>query len=184
MSFIKNLSKREKLTLVVALAVLIGVLYYIKFFEPARAEIRQLNEKTDTLRSQYTQVMMMIRRKLPQVKQSTADLQNQYKTMVTSFPSEGQVSQLLLQFEQMANEQGITMEYFSPKPMVEHGDFYELPLNVSFKSTYHEMVAFLLSLENSDKRMDVIGFDVRRSEDLTKLELQVDLNLNVYIIKG
>ena len=183
MLFFKKLSRREKLTIVIALAFLITGLYYVRFFEPVVNEIKLMREKRDSLRTQYDLVLMRIRKNLPEVRKGISELEAQYGDVLRNFPNRSEVSQFLLMIEAMATNHGMTLELFSPKPMEIEGEFYQMPIDIAFTSTYEEMVAFIYALENSAKRMDVLGFEIRRSNDLTDLELHVDMRLKVYITK-
>ncbi|AZR74505.1 hypothetical protein BBF96_14590 [Anoxybacter fermentans] len=181
---LKNLTKREKIVILVSLIALITGVYYFQYYEPLKAEEQILKEEIEGLKFQYSQILSIIKRKLPQLKKSTYNLKEQYQTIIDQFPKEKEISAILLEIEDLANEQGITLEYFSPKNMRSKGDFYELPINISFFSTYREMVGFFYALEKSQRKMEIVSFDVKASTKKSEEQLlQVDLILNIYFLK-
>lgn len=178
-----NLSKREKNMFWIALAVLVVGFYYFQLLQPVLMEKSAMEEQTDSLRQQYRDMLATIQTRLPEVKQKLADLQAEYQTRVAQFPKEAEISKFLFEIEQMASTRGIQFELFTPKRMNDRGDFYDLPVQMTFYSSYPQLVRFIYALEHSAKRMNVVALDVQKSLDPLQKGLQVDLTVNIFIAK-
>lgn len=178
-----NLSKREKTMLWMALAVLLLGLYYFQLLGPLLAEKAAMQEETGSLRQQYRVKLAAIQNQFPAVRQNLADIAVEYERLAQGFPKEAEVSKLLFQMEETASARGIKLERFAPKTLNDRGDFYELPVQLSFFSNYAQMVSFVHALETSEKRMRVITLDVKKSLDPARPELQADITVSIFIAK-
>lgn len=177
-----NLSKREKMVIVGALVVLITAFTYFQILEPIIVERRVLAEQTEGLRAQYQQTMQLIQRKMPETKKAADELEAQYAALIREFPHQKEISVYLLEIERMAQAEGIKLEYFSPKNLQDKGEFFALPIHISFFANYPAMGKFIYALENSARRMDVTTLDVK-TQPGGEGRLQVNLTVNIYIVK-
>ncbi|MCK4257342.1 MAG: type 4a pilus biogenesis protein PilO [Halanaerobiales bacterium] len=178
---LNNLTKREKWIILIAMIVLITGIYYFQFYQPLKAEKVSLESQMKTLNTQYNQTLSMIKKKMPEVQESVADKQEQYQRILEKFPRQKETSAILLEIVELADQEDIQLENFTPKNMKSIGEFYQLPIDLSFKSTYQAMIGFIYSLERSLKVMEITDLDVKAFSE--KDLLQISLTLQMYIVK-
>lgn len=180
---LERLTVRERVVIVGALLALITGLFYFQFYEPLKFERMKLEGEVEQKRFQYLQSMSLIRRKLPKLKEATSELEQQYQALLEKFPIQKEISVFLLEIEGLAKAEGIKLDYFSPKGMANQGDFYKLPINIAFFSSYQKMVAFIYALEQSPKMIEIENYDVKISPVREQGQLQVNLTVNIFIVQ-
>lgn len=178
---LERLTVRERVVILVALLVLITGVFYFQFYEPLKLERIKFEGEVEQKRIQYMQSMGLIQRKLPKLKEATSELEQQYQALVEKFPKQKEISVFLLEIEGLAKAEGIKIDYFSPKNLMNQGDFYRLPIDIAFFSSYHKMVAFIYALEQSSKMIEVENFDIKISSAREQGQLQVNLTVNIFI---
>ncbi len=180
----KNLTKREKTVIMISIFALLSAIYFVQLYQPLVLERTTLEKEIINLRSEYQQKLNLIKRRLPEVKETISGLETDYQQAIQQFPNQEEISAFLLEITELATRQGIKIDYFTPRNIQGKGEFYELPINISFYTNYGSLVSFIYVLEHSFKKIEIVNLDVVTSGQTdNKPLLQVDATLEIYLIK-
>lgn len=121
----KNLSRREKVLLVLAFVIALSAIYYFYFFQPLKAEIGVLENERNN-RQNRLEVAMSFARRLPEIKE-------EYREIITELESRGEyldkdVIDLLIDFREISRENNLDLTLFRPK---ENENNISMAVNIS-----------------------------------------------------
>jgi Tfp pilus assembly protein PilO len=136
---------------------------------------------------------------LEKLKDTYKEVENQLSKLYQAFPSEKEVSDLVIQIEATALETGNTLktiqlatgeegetkskEETSPFTQTRKSEIlsgaYEIPLKITLGTDFHKLLHFLEFLENLSRYIDVTSLSIKVDKDNNTIE--VDLSLVSYI---
>ena len=121
----KNLSRREKVLLVLAFVIALSAIYYFYFYEPLKAEIGVLKNERNN-RQNRLDIAMSFARRLPEIKE-------EYRDIIAELESRGEyidkdVINLLIDFREIAKENNLDLKLFKP---TENEDNISMAVNIS-----------------------------------------------------
>ncbi|MFW6029783.1 MAG: type 4a pilus biogenesis protein PilO, partial [Halanaerobiales bacterium] len=121
----KNLSKREKILLVLAFIIALSAVYYFYFYEPLKTEIANLENDRNNKQNRLD-VAMSFARRLPEIK-------DEYREVIDELETRGDyidkdVIDLLIDFREIANENDLNLKLFRPKV---NDDNISMDINIS-----------------------------------------------------
>lgn len=121
----KNLSRREKILLVLVFLIALSAIYYFYFYEPLKAEIGVLENERNN-RQNRLDIAMSFARRLPEIKA-------EYRESVAELESRGEyidkdVIDLLIDFREIANDNNLDLKSFRPR---ENEENISMAVNIS-----------------------------------------------------
>jgi|GEM_PF-1155709 type IV pilus assembly protein PilO len=121
----KNLSRREKILLVLAFVIALSAIYYFYFYEPLKAEIGVLENERNN-RQNRLDIAMSFARRLPEIKA-------EYREIIAEFEGRGEyidkdVIDLLIDFREIANDNNLDLKLFRPS---ENEENISMAVNIS-----------------------------------------------------
>ena len=179
---LNNLTRREKIVILVALFILFTGIYYFNYYQPLKMEKLVLEEELTNLQSDYVRTLKSIKENLPKMKETTIELEAEYQQIIQQFPDQKEISEFLVEIVEVADQLGIKLDYFSPKNMKKIEEFYALPINISFTTNYSAMINFLYAIEQSTRIIEIVSFDVDSDTDQKQI-LKISLSLIIYIME-
>lgn len=134
----KNLSRREKLLLVLAFVIALSAIYYFYFYEPLKAEIGVLENQKNN-RQNRLNIAMSFARRLPEIK-------DEYRDIIGELEARGEyidkdIIDLLIDFREIARENNLDLKLFRPR---ENEDNISMTVNISggFREASNLLEAF------------------------------------------
>lgn len=120
----KNLSKREKILLVLAFVIAFSAVYYVYFYEPLKAEIGVLENESNNRQNRLDTAKSFSKR-LPEIKE-------EYTKIISDLESRGEYINkdpidLLIDFREAARDNNLELSLFRPK---ENEDNISMSVNI------------------------------------------------------
>lgn len=95
-----------------------------------------------------------------QVQVQRAALQRRYADLYVSLPQHDDMASVLEVLQTKAREVGISLRHVRPGPRATHARYDALPFDLELSGTYHRMVQFLASIEQSRYLFKVVSLAV------------------------
>ncbi|PUU87465.1 type 4a pilus biogenesis protein PilO [Halanaerobium sp.] len=108
----KNLSRREKILLVLAFVIVLSALYYFYFYEPLKTEIGILENQRNN-RQNRLEIAVSFSRRLPEIKE-------EYSNIIAELEARGEyidkdVIDLLIDFREITRANNLNLKLFRPR---------------------------------------------------------------------
>jgi type IV pilus assembly protein PilO len=151
--------RAQKIAILVAIVILIAALYYSFLYVPRSDQIANLAESVEIARNEKT-VKAQKAANLPRLKKDLQDLDAQLKKAVAQLPDKREIADLLSSISAKAQQAGLVILLFRPRPET-YQDFYaEVPVDISVKGNFHNTVSFFDEVGRLNRlvNIDNIGF--------------------------
>jgi type IV pilus assembly protein PilO len=151
--------KAQKIGILVAAIVLIAALYYSFLYSPRSDQIAQLAESVEVARNEKSAKTQKAAN-LPRLRKDLQQLDAELKKAVAQLPDKKEIAGLLSSISAKAQQAGLTVLLFRPRPE-NYQDFYaEVPVDISVKGNLHNTVSFFDEVGRLNRlvNIDNIGF--------------------------
>ena len=151
--------KAQKIGILVAAIVLIAALYYSFLYSPRSDQIAQLAESVEVARNEKSAKTQKAAN-LPRLRKDLQQLDAELKKAVAQLPDKKEIAGLLSSISAKAQQAGLTVLLFRPRPE-NYQDFYaEVPVDISVKGNFHNTVSFFDEVGRLNRlvNIDNIGF--------------------------
>jgi type IV pilus assembly protein PilO len=151
--------KAQKIGILVGAVILIGALYYSFLYSPRSDQIANLVESVETARNEKNAKTQKAAN-LPRLRKDLQQLDAELKKAVAQLPDKKEIADLLSSISSKAQQAGLTILLFRPRPET-YQDFYaEVPVDISVKGNFHNTVSFFDEVGRLNRlvNIDNIGF--------------------------
>ena len=151
--------KAQKLGILVGLIILISAAFYSFFYSPQADEIAKLNESIEAAQNEKS-IKQKRAANLPKLQKELGELDVRLKEAIAQLPSKKEIADLLSSIATKAQESGLDINLFRPRPE-NYKDFYaEIPVEMSIKGTFHNVVMFFDAIGRLTRlvNIDNVGF--------------------------
>jgi type IV pilus assembly protein PilO len=151
--------KGQKLGILVGLIILLSAAFYSFVYSPQADEVAKLNESIEAARNEKS-VKQKRAANLPKLQQELGELDVRLKEAIAQLPSKKEIADLLSSVAAKAQESGLDINLFRPKPE-SYKDFYaEIPVDINIKGTFHNVIMFFDAIGRLTRliNIDNVGF--------------------------
>jgi type IV pilus assembly protein PilO len=151
--------KGQKLGILVGLIILISVSFYSFLYSPQAHEIAKLNESIEAAQNEKS-IKEKRAANLPKLQQELGELDVRLKEAIAQLPSKKEIADLLSNIATKAQESGLDINLFRPRPE-NYKDFYaEIPVEINIKGTFHNVIMFFDAIGRLTRlvNIDNVGF--------------------------
>ena len=151
--------KAQKIVILVVTIILIVGLYYSFLYIPRSDEIAKLVDSVEIARNEKM-VKAQKAANLPRLRKDLQQLDAELKKAVAQLPDKREIADLLRTISTKAQQAGLVVLLFRPRPE-NYQDFYaEVPVDISVRGNFHNTVSFFDEVGRLDRlvNIDNIGF--------------------------
>jgi type IV pilus assembly protein PilO len=149
----------QKIGILVATIILGTALYYSFLYAPRSDKIANLAESVEIARNEKTAKAQKAAN-LPRLKKDLQQLDAELKRAVAQLPDKREIAELLSTISAKAQQSGLVVLLFRPRPE-NYQEFYaEVPVDISVKGNFHNTVNFFDEVGRLNRlvNIDNIGF--------------------------
>lgn len=139
------------------LAVLIAVLaggYYFTLYVPAQEKLAAMNAELTKLQAQHAEQQKILA-DLPKFRQELKELQVQFDESLKLLPNTREIPSLLTNISKLAQESGLKILLFQPKPELNKGFYAEIPVEMKVEGKYHDFGYFCDRISKLERIVNV-----------------------------
>jgi type IV pilus assembly protein PilO len=129
------------------------------FYSPQAEEIAKLNESIEAAHNEKS-IKQKRAANLPRLQKELGELDVRLKEAMAQLPSKKEIADLLTSIATKAQESGLDIHLFRPRPET-YKDFYaEIPVEINIKGTFHNVIMFFDGVGQLTRlvNIDNVGF--------------------------
>jgi type IV pilus assembly protein PilO len=146
-----------------ALSLAAVVAFYFLYASPAQAEAASKLQKLQELRAEIDKGHAT-ERKLPQFNKEVKDLEVRLEGLKAVLPEEKDVGDLISRMQMLAMQSSLKIRSFKPGTVVAKQLYSELPHDVEFDGTYHNLGTFLDRLSKLSRIINVSDIGIKAND--------------------
>ena len=156
---ILELPKLQKIAILVVVTILAAALYYSFLHVPLGDQIAKLADSVEIAKNEKLTKSQKAA-SLPRLRQDLARLDLELKKAVAQLPDRKEVADLLSSITARAQSAGLDVLVFRPRAETLQEHYAEVPVDITVKGNYHEMIDFFDHVGRLDRliNIDNIGF--------------------------
>ncbi len=132
----------QKVTALVAIALVMIVAYYFLAWEPTQVEIEAEQARVEQQRI-LLKKNQRLARDLPKKRAEFAKLEKQLKVALNMLPKKSQIPDLLEDVTWAGKDSGLEFSVFQPRSESVKQIYAEVPVDISVTGTYRQLLTFL-----------------------------------------
>jgi type IV pilus assembly protein PilO len=136
-----RLPRMQRVAFLAVLSVGIVGLYVYTFFLPAQATIEQLEAQQLELQRKLNEVRS-VAANLPAFEARLGELEVELKTALRQLPNSKELPGLLTDISSRGKNAGLEFRAFRPKDEIPRDFYAEVPIEIEFTGTFHEIARF------------------------------------------
>lgn len=156
---ILELPKLQKIAILAVVIILAAALYYSFMHVPLGDQIAKLADSVEIAKNEKLTKSQKAA-SLPRLRQDLARLDLELKRAVAQLPDRKEVADLLSSITAKAQSAGLDVLVFRPRAETLQEHYAEVPVDITVKGNYHEMIDFFDNVGRLDRliNIDNIGF--------------------------
>jgi type IV pilus assembly protein PilO len=152
-------SRRDRTVLILGLLVIVLLVvgYYFLILSPLLNRLDERAQERSDKESQLANLQQEVAQ-LEAVRREAPEIQRQLLELSKRVPTQPEIATLVVQIEEIADASGVTqlrIEPGTPGPPPGGGDFWVVPITMSFNGTYEQMQDFLFRTRNLTRLVTV-----------------------------
>jgi len=151
---IKNIPNQYKFLILLGVMVGIGAGYYFGIYTGKKEE---LDKNIEALNKSKTELQKLqdTKKNMDAYKAKVAELEAELNLLLVAIPKSSEIPEILSQIDSKGKEAGLEFLLFQPGGETQVGDYYEVPVSIRVKGTYHGFATFLDKLRQLDRIINV-----------------------------
>jgi type IV pilus assembly protein PilO len=154
-----KLPRAYRLAAIPVLCALVLGLYGWLLYQPARAELRRAEQQERELQRKVSEVRAIVAN-LAAFEQELADLEQKLKLALRQLPDSKELPVLLTDITSLGKDAGLEFKLFKPKEEVPRDFYAEVPIEIEFSGTYHEIARFFDRVAKLPRIVNVSRMDM------------------------
>jgi type IV pilus assembly protein PilO len=152
-------STAQKVAILGVSVILIAALYYSFLFSPKADELAKLADSVEIARNEKT-VKTQKAANLSRLRQDLQRLDAELKKAIAQLPEKKEIPELLSSVSSKAQQSGLDVLLFRPRPESYQEFYAEVPVDITVKGNFHNTVNFFDDVGRMDRlvNIDNIGF--------------------------
>jgi type IV pilus assembly protein PilO len=149
----------QKVGILAVMIVLIAALYYSFLYSPRSDEIAKLSDSVEIARNEKM-VKLQKSANLIRLRKDLQLLDTELKLAVAQLPDKREIADLLSGISAKAQESGLDILVFRPRPEALQDFYAEVPVDITVKGNFHNTVSFFEEVGRLNRlvNIDNIGF--------------------------
>jgi type IV pilus assembly protein PilO len=136
-----KLPRAYRLAAIPVVCLLVLGIYGYVLYQPARVELAGVEQKERDLQRQVSEVRAIVAN-LAAFEQELADLEQKLKLALRQLPDSKELPVLLTDITSLGKDAGLEFKLFRPREEVRRDFYAEVPIEIEFSGTYHEIARF------------------------------------------
>ena len=133
--------RSQKVGILVGLIIFISAAFHSDVHSPQAEEVAKLNESIEAAHNEKS-IKQKRAANLPKLQKELGELDVRLKEAMAQLPSKKEIADLLTSIATKAQESGLDINLFRPRPE-NYKDFYaEIPVEINIKGTFHNVIMF------------------------------------------
>ena len=165
------------------LAIFIFGLFYLLYFKPKNAELKDLREE----RIKAEGEVIKLRAKKDEVDQIEAELKHMnltLKELETIIPQRKEISDILRKIQQLANDSRLNIVNFTPKGEIDKEFYSEWPIPIEITGNYHNLAMFFDKLSHFSRLFNIENFSIKSLRNQTEAStISANFTAKTYIFR-
>ena len=152
-------SKLEQIGILAATILLISALYYSFIYSSRSDEVAKLADSVEIARNEKT-VKTQKAANLTRLQRDLRQLDMELKKAVAQLPNQKQIADLLTNISAKAQQSGLDVLLFRPRPETFQEFYAEVPVDITVKGNFYNTVSFFDEVGRLNRlvNIDNIGF--------------------------
>jgi type IV pilus assembly protein PilO len=183
---ILDLTNTQKIA---SLSVIIGLLiagYVFYIFMPQRDKINANSDTILKLQARFNEQQNILAN-LPRFQQELKMMQSSFEKSLKMLPNDREIASLLTNITTLAQESGLEINLFQPKPEVPMDFYAQIPVEMKVTGRYHQMGMFFDKLSQLPRIINIIDITLtqrkRFEKDKTDSVVFIDASFNATTFK-
>ena len=168
-----KLALKKQIIILVAIAALMFVLFYMFGWSPQVSKLDELSKKK-TEQEQRLQAAKNTLLMLEEVKRNAADAEIEYIKLSNRMPSSPELPSLIVEIQNISNDAGVELVSLSPGEPSSTGEYNEMKISAVMNGSYVALIDFLRRVEKASRAFKVDNINI-------KVTQYPDLNMNTSI---
>ena len=149
----------QKVAILGVSVILVAALYYSFLFSPKADELAKLADSVEIARNEKT-VKTQKAANLSRLRQDLQRLDAELKKAIAQLPEKKEIPELLSSISSKAQQSGLDVLLFRPRPESYQEFYAEVPVDITVKGNFHNTVNFFDDVGRMDRlvNIDNIGF--------------------------
>lgn len=150
---------KQKLAILAVMIILIAALYYSFFYSPRADQLDKLADSVEIARNEKM-VKTQKTANLPRLRKDLQQLDAELKKAVAQLPDKREIAELLSNISAKAQQVGLDVLLFRPRPEAFQDFYAEVPVDITVKGNFHNTVSFFDEVGRMNRlvNIDHIGF--------------------------
>ena len=154
-----RLPSRYRLIIIALLPLLVVGGYYQMLYKPAALLVTQLEAQQQSLQRKLNEVRS-VAAKMDEFEAEIADLEGQLKIALRQLPNSKELPGLLTDISTLGKKSGLEFKAFRPRSEVNRGFYAEVPIEIEFTGSYHEVAVFFDRVSKLDRIVNIGDLEV------------------------
>ena len=169
-----KLPKSYRTAAIVALCGLVLGVYGWVFYKPAREELARIEAKEQELQRKVSEVRAIVAN-LAAFEKELTELEQRLKEALRQLPDSKELPVLLTDISSLGKDAGLEFKLFRPKAEIVRDFYAEVPIEIEFSGTYHDIARFFDKVAKLPRIVNVNRMTMRIAEvnsDATMLNVR------------
>lgn len=154
-----KLPRAYRLAAIPAVCLLVLGLYGYLLYQPASAELARVEQKERELQRQVSEVRAIVAN-LAAFEQELTGLEQKLKLALRQLPDSKELPVLLTDITSLGKDAGLEFRLFKPGDEVPRDFYAEVPIDIEFSGTYHEIARFFDKVAKLPRIVNVSRMDM------------------------
>ena len=161
---LSRLPSRYRLIIIAVVPLLVVGGYYQLFYTPASLELTQLEAQQQSLQRKLNEVRS-VAAKMDEFEAEIADLEGELKIALRQLPDSKELPGLLTDVSTLGKKSGLEFKAFRPRAEINRGFYSEVPIEIEFTGSYHEVAVFFDRVSKLDRIVNIGDLEVGVSRE-------------------
>jgi len=183
---IDNLTNAQKILILSVIIALFTAGYIFYIFMPQRDAINANRESILKLQAQYNEQQNILSN-LPRFRQELKTMQAKFEKSLKMLPNEREIASLLTNITTLAQESGLEINLFQPRPEVSMDFYAQIPVEMKVVGRYHQLGIFFDKLAQLPRIINVIDISLAQKTQTRKANAEntvyIDASFNATTFK-
>jgi type IV pilus assembly protein PilO len=157
-SFAK-LPRAYRMAAIPVLCALVFGLYGYTLYKPASAQLAQVEQQERDLQRKVSEVRAIVAN-LAAFEKELADLEQKLKLALRQLPDSKELPVLLTDITSLGKDAGLEFKLFKPKAEVPRDFYAEVPIEIEFSGSYHDIARFFDKVSKLPRIVNVSRMDM------------------------
>jgi len=170
---LSKLPRSYRLAMLPVVVLLLAGLYWQLLYQPAREDLMRVGKQTLEVQRKLNEARA-VAANLEKFQQEITNLEKQVTVALRELPNDKELPVLLTDISSLGKGAGLEFESFKPKEENPRDFYAEVPIDIQFKGTYHEIARFFDDIAKLPRIVNVNEIEMTvASESLAETRLQV-----------